>query len=151
METVLFPFKLKSHPDRLLKDHLNSILKIALGRFDHCRFSFPDFSRKDLRKVLEVAALFHDFGKSTTWFQRYVENPESSVSAKERALRRHGLISAFITFGVLADLYPEDSALPAFGFIIVRRHHGNLEAYRNLLTVIESDFDLCRQQSEKID
>jgi len=147
----LYPFKLKSHPNRILSDHITGVTEIALKSFDQGRFRFSGFNTDDLRHVIRTAALFHDFGKASIYFQNYIGNTEKSYTTDQRALQRHGLISALMTFGILADRFPDNLILAVFGFIIVRRHHGDLEAYRNLLTISDEDILLCRKQATNID
>lgn len=147
----MYPFKLKSHPDRLLYEHITGAAGLALEQFDKARFQFSGFNTDDLCSVVQTTALFHDFGKASVYFQKYIGSTDKSYSTDQRVLQRHGLISALITFGILADRFPDNLILAAFGFIIVRRHHGDLEAYRNLLTVSDDDLLLCRKQAVNID
>lgn len=144
---ILFPSHLKSHPDRLLNDHLQGVQKKALQLFDSLTFDLPKFNRDDLREVISVASLIHDFGKGTSYFQDYIKNPDNPSTPESRQKRSHGLISAIKAFQVLTEKFGEDSILPVFGFIIVRRHHGNLENYRSLLTITDSDLKNCEIQA----
>jgi len=146
----LYCFKLKSHPDRLLHEHIAGVWRNAERQWAECSYNFPSCSANDLRKTLQVSALFHDFGKATPWFQKYITNLEGKFTANERCLRQHGLISAFMTFGILIEMIPNNLFLPAVGFLIVRRHHGDLESYQNLLTITEEEYMTCDQQSDCI-
>ncbi len=146
----MYYFKLKSHPDRLLYEHIGGVWRNAEIRFSECSCKFLSYTTDDLRIVLKVSSLFHDFGKATPWFQKYITNIGGKFTADERNLRQHGLISAFITFGVLAEIFPDNLFLPAAGFLIVRRHHGNLESYQNLLTITDEEYATCDRQSEHI-
>ncbi|MGD9489463.1 MAG: CRISPR-associated helicase Cas3' [Calditrichaceae bacterium] len=148
----MFPFKLLSHPDRLLADHLSSVCKTALKRFDALPFRFDGyFDRHKLRTVLEYACLLHDMGKATTAFQEYIESPataEASESARRK--RRHGLISSLITLIYLQEQFPDDPVYAAFGLIMVRRHHGDLKDLDELFTIIPDDRNLCMEQSRSL-
>ena len=148
--TISYQFKLKSHPDRLLNDHLNGVYRIAIKQFDKVKCDFPNFKRDELREVISVASLFHDFGKATTFFQEYLKNPNILSNTDNRMKRRHGLISAMVTYQILKSLFPDNSILPVFGFIIVRRHHGDLEDYRKLLIISDEDLRNCQIQAEHI-
>jgi len=150
-EIELSSFSLLSHPARLLSDHIHGVWKNADFQFDKTSTDFPSFNRLDLKTVLKIACLFHDFGKSTPWFQRYIRNIEGKYSADDRSLRQHGLISAFMVFGILNSIFPTNLFLPALGFMIVRRHHGNLESFQNFFTITDEEFELCFRQKEKID
>jgi CRISPR-associated endonuclease/helicase Cas3 len=152
MESELFQFRLFSHPDRLLKDHIQGVWENASNKYDQrVTTSFPTFAPGVLRTILQVACLFHDFGKSTPWFQSYIKNLAGKYSAEERYLRRHGLISALMVFGILRNLFPHDLFLAALGFMIVRRHHGNLQSFQDFFTLTDEEFELCSKQIEKID
>jgi CRISPR-associated endonuclease/helicase Cas3 len=119
-------------------------------RISECSCDFPSYSVVDLRKVLKVSSVFHDFGKATPWFQKYITNLGEKYTANERNLRQHGLISAFMTFGILAEIAPNNLFLPAVGFLIVRRHHGDLESYQNLLTITDDEYATCDHQADHI-
>ncbi|HHE37659.1 MAG TPA: CRISPR-associated helicase Cas3' [Candidatus Cloacimonetes bacterium] len=148
---ISFHYKLKSHPDRLLKDHLLGVHQKALSLFDKLKFEFPLFKREDLRKVISIASLFHDFGKATSFFQNYIQNPQEESTEDERRKRRHGLISALLTFGILKEHFEDDLVLPIFGFIIVRRHHGNLKDFTTNFIFDEKDLKNVQSQADNLD
>lgn len=147
-----YPFRLHSHPDRLLADHLVGVHELAIQYFDRTRCDFTSFDRSYMQKVIKIAAQFHDFGKATSFFQKYLQNPKrEDVTSNDRKRRSHGLISAITTWGILKEVIPDDPVLQIFGFIIVRRHHGNLIDFRNLLMISQDDLDICRVQIDHID
>ena len=148
---ISYPFKLKSHPDRLLNDHLNNVYHIAQEQFDKVQCNFPNFKCHEIKEVVLTAAMYHDFGKATSFFQNYIEHPDKPSNQADRTRRQHGLVSAIMTYQMLKRKFPEQSILPVFGFIIVRRHHGNLENYRNVLMISDDDLQNCRMQAEHID
>jgi len=135
----------------LLYDHVNGVHRLALKLFDDVRCNFPDFDRHDLRKTISVVALFHDFGKATSFFQNYIEDPKAPSTDSSRMRRRHGLISAIAVYQILRAQFPGDSLLPLLGFIVVRKHHGNLQNYRNLLLISEEDLGNCLAQAEHLE
>lgn len=142
METIIsFHYKLKSHPDRLLQEHLIGVHHRALSLFDKLKFDFPNFNRHELREVITVASLFHDFGKATNIFQEYLNNPIKPSKPDERKKRSHGLISALLTFGITKEKLPDNLTLQLLGLIIVRRHHGNLKDFNYLLTFNDGDLE----------
>jgi CRISPR-associated endonuclease/helicase Cas3 len=129
---------------------LRGVYRIAIKQFDQVKCDFPNFKRDELREVISVTSLFHDFGKATTFFQEYLENPNKPSNDNKRMKRRHGLISAIVTYQILEKRFPDNSILPIFGFIVVRRHHGNLEDYRKMLIISDEDLQNCRIQTEHI-
>lgn len=101
-----------SHPDRLLIKHLCKVRDISLK-------NVPD----DLMLVSQISALCHDFGKYTTYFQKYLRDKKKSD------LSNHGFISAvFGAFVALKNL-GEDIVLPLIIYNVILHHHGNLESF----------------------
>jgi len=133
-----------------LKDHILGVQNRALSLFDKLKFDFPSFNREELREVISVASLFHDFGKATSFFQDYISNPEKPSTEGNRKKRSHGLISSLLTFGILKEKFPANLILQLFGLIIVRKHHGNLENFINLLIFNESDLKNVILQADRI-
>ncbi|MCF7794325.1 MAG: CRISPR-associated helicase Cas3' [Candidatus Cloacimonetes bacterium] len=148
---ISFHYKLKSHPDRLVKQHLIGVHQKALALFDSLKFDFPNFNREDLRKVISVTSLFHDFGKATSFFQNYIQNPKVESTEDSRKKRSHGLISALLTFGILKEELLDDLILPLFGLILVRRHHGDLMDFNSLIIFNEKDLENVLIQIDAID
>ncbi len=148
----MYPFKLLSHPDRLLKDHIQGVYRTAMYWFDTSRFDLKEKNKQSLRNTIQVATLFHDFGKATPWFQEYISNinEEKQQTSAKRNLRRHSLISAVFTFYILSEILEVQSKFALYGFIIVLKHHGNLENFDDLLTVVSEDIELMNKQSQAI-
>ena len=145
-------FKLKSHPDRLLVDHIIGSYKIANDGFDLLKLTFSSFSREALRETLRTAVLFHDFGKATNWFQEYIAEPQNNkASTRTKRLRRHSLISSVLALGILEEKFPNDSVYPALGFYIVKHHHGDLRNWTEVFVLSEDDIELCKEQIKGID
>jgi len=64
-----FNFKLKSHPDKLLYEHLKNVgelsREIVLGK---------EIKNKDAySEIAYLIGIAHDFAKATTYFQEYLE------------------------------------------------------------------------------
>ncbi|OQY02102.1 MAG: hypothetical protein B6I26_01885 [Desulfobacteraceae bacterium 4572_130] len=146
----MYNYKLKSHPDRLLKDHILGVQNKALLLFDKLKFDFSNFKREELRRVVSITSLFHDFGKATSFFQEYLLNPDVSSTEEDRKKRRHGLISALMAFGILQEKIPNNLILQLIGLIIVRQHHGNLNDYKILLTFKDKDLSNVLLQIENL-
>jgi len=151
-EKILSRFKLKSHPDRQLVDHIIGSCKIAMDGFDLLKLTFSSFPREALRETLRTAVLFHDFGKATHWFQEYIADPQNDkASTRTKRLRRHSLISSVLSFGILAKNFPDEPVYPALGFCIVKHHHGDLRNWREVFVLSEDDIELCKEHIKGID
>lgn len=143
--------RLVSHPDRPLYQHLGGVDDISQKALDS-KWVNPDFAPADLldywRKLL---VYFHDFGKSTKFFQHkiiqairqdpsrlgpnvdvdYVDNFYSVHRLHEikEALEDDPLVGSHALLGALAlqqSFQEDDFLLKAILFEVVKRHHGNL-------------------------
>ena len=63
-----YSYKLKSHPTQSLYDHLTGVRDIALKTHKHHTI------KPEIDDFIEIVCMCHDFGKGTTYFQRYLEN-----------------------------------------------------------------------------
>ncbi len=113
---------LKSHPDKTLFSHLKNSAclseKIVKSK---------NFKNKDIySKTAYLNGVAHDFAKSTTFFQDWLEKGKRSEKA------RHGHLSSLFGY-YLVDKYLIQYGLkgdfenfPAISFIVINKHHGNL-------------------------
>ncbi len=144
-----FSFKLLSHPEKVLKDHL---LQVA----EHCQYLLNKKSinhnlfvpKHVLSDVTYLIGLSHDFGKSTAYFQDYLTEQDEINRRKLKARREtnHSLLSALFCYYLLdqyIDSLDETSFLtnliPILSFIIVKKHHGNLKDAATEILDLEDD------------
>jgi len=99
-----------SHPAKPLLQHLIEVR-------DYSSSQVPS----EYKKVCEIIAICHDFGKYTTYFQKYLKNKERS------SLSQHSFISAL--FGAYLSLkrLGEDNLLPLIVYNTIIHHHGSIE------------------------
>ena len=88
----LSSFKLKSHPDILLVDHIDRVHKCGIQIFKRNKLFLEDL---DFLKVILVG---HDLGKATRYFQEYILKIKSHGS-----LKNHGFLSALMTYCILIN------------------------------------------------
>ncbi len=125
---------LLSHPDKLLEDHLREVANIAVTNFTRKVYSFDIFPQdidgtRLVADLIYIAAVTHDVGKATSFFQDYIRMPEKT----HNQLKNHALLSSLFAY-FIAKKYLEkielDSILKklfsVFVFTSVKRHHGNL-------------------------
>jgi len=120
-------FKLKSHPDRLLKEHLKNV-----GRLSRKILVSKTVDNKDIfAEIAYLIGITHDFGKSTTYFQNWLENMEDSQYA------RHSFLSSLIGYFLVKEFLlnvkklSEFWYLPGIVWIVINKHHSNLRDILN--------------------
>ena len=129
--------RLKSHPNKLLYEHLQKVgdlcqsnLSLKKLNIDECL----DFNI--LKDVSYLIGVTHDFGKSTSYFQDYLqeENEIKKIKLKNNLETHHGFISALFAYYVVKEYLSKGNFLnkkyyqylPVISFLVVKKHHGNL-------------------------
>ncbi|MBM6860902.1 CRISPR-associated endonuclease Cas3'', partial [Clostridium saudiense] len=108
-------FSLKSHifddgrDDQYLIDHLTGVYEIAIETTKN-----NGVINDELKEVIKTISMCHDFGKASSYFQRYLRGEYNSE------LKNHGEISAYLTYYMLPERWK------LLGFICVKRHHGDI-------------------------
>ncbi len=139
---------LLSHPDTKLRDHLEGVLLNSVRMYEEMNItsSYGD----DYLKVVKLIALFHDFGKCTSYFQNYIRGNKSGSPI----LRQHSILGAIVVsnliISVVESKYAEELSL--YAFISVLYHHANLNNLYNKLCGISSKktIELLRNQIDEI-
>lgn len=118
-----FSFKLKSHPDKLLRDHLKNVAKLST---DIVNSKYID-DKELFSNVAYLIGISHDFGKATTFFQRMLNDGEKTKYAN------HGLLSAFFGYYVTKSYLDRKNKLeefwymPLVAWIVINKHHGDIK------------------------
>lgn len=123
MEKELSSFSLKSHPDKLLLDHLKETKENAEVLMKNLSF-LKD--RDEMKRLIKIIVISHDFGKSSNYFQKNISEEENV----EPRLSEHSLISAFLGYYLVENSEfneLEESFAKASVFNAIKHHHGNLE------------------------
>lgn len=127
-------FKLKSHPGKLLIDHLRNV-----GRLSKDIVSSKHIEHKNvLSDLAYLIGISHDFGKATTFFQTMLE------SGRKTKYARHSYVSSLLgyhlTRNYLCSIHrlEEFRHIPAIAWIAIKRHHGNIHNLRGSLDAEES-------------
>lgn len=98
-----------SHPHRPLVKHLTEVEEYA-------RNQVP----KDLIEVNKVICYCHDFGKYTTFFQKYL------FDHKRSEVTNHGFISALLGAYAAFKMFNQ-RYMPLIVYSVILHHHGSLE------------------------
>ena len=128
-----YSYKLKSHPTQSLYDHLTGVRDIALKTHKHHTI------KPEIDDFIEIVCMCHDFGKGTTYFQRYLENDFNGIE------KDHGPISAMFTYWMLPDKWKH------LGFLIVKKHHGDINNASDECRMDEVSWDFKKQIKDILD
>lgn len=126
-------YKLKSHPTQSLYDHITGVRDIALKTHKHHTI------KPEIDDFIEIVCMCHDFGKGTTYFQRYLENDFRGIE------KDHGPISAMFTYWMLPDKWKH------LGFLIVKKHHGDINNASDECRIDEVSWDFKNQIKDILD
>jgi len=104
-----------------LKEHLGEVAR----QMKHSFANLPVTDTAALGEAAYMMGIAHDFGKFTTYFQKYLLYGQIKES-----LHFHGFISAVFAAYVMQMLKPENEVygpyLPLISYFFVLHHHGNL-------------------------
>ncbi|MDY0151800.1 MAG: CRISPR-associated helicase Cas3' [Candidatus Cloacimonas sp.] len=115
-------FKLYSHPDLLLKDHLEQVLTTGYNRFIENNI-YPEFTN-----LLRVVLCFHDLGKGSRYFQDYLINHQNRNN-----LCRHSELSAIWAYWICKNELDMDTLSSLMAYACVVSHHGDLANFKEIL------------------
>lgn len=149
-ELSLCDFHLHSHPNKILFRHLFNVGNKSILTSGEKSLSLEKFGidENTFSKISFLIGVCHDFGKGTKYFQRYLFEPDPGIqrSLKNKKEYHHGLLSAIFTYYILekyVDSLNNESNLkfiPTIGYLIVKRHHGNLnDALDEIQELIDED------------
>jgi len=133
-------FKLLSHPDYLLKNHIEGVYEKGMKIFDSNKIFEKD------RALMRLILLFHDFGKASRYFQDYIDPCKDKPVSD---LKNHAEFSAVWLFYYSQEVLRLSLLDSYLGFICVKKHHGDIENFRdNAHTDLG---DKLKQISESLD
>jgi len=161
MERKSYSYKLKSHPERLLIDHLLESAKTAEELIASLSFDFG-LDKNLLSKVAYIIGFTHDLGKATTYFQRYITASDKEKGRLKNDPRtHHSLFSAIFTYHFTKKFLSDKGLLeengyyqylPIFSFMAVKRHHGRLNNfYDEILKCSEDSIADIEEQLASLD
>ena len=138
---------LLSHPDRLLEQHTQNVIEIALSFFDK-----EKVNDQILRDILTIITFSHDIGKSTEFFQKYIRGDKSLKNKKET---KHSLLGGIVGL-FLADKYLKQRSIDSpfllsLAFVLPKRHHSNLNNFLIEPILEEQEIQILKKQISSID
>lgn len=156
MASESYSFNLKSHPEKLLVDHLKKV-----GFLSRQAISEKVLNIDEADLLMDTAYLIgitHDLGKATSFFQEYITEKDEKKrrSLKARKETHHGLLSAFFTYAVIKDYLSQSGRkgglaayLPIISFLAVKRHHGNLLNAMDEISEVDAEKDKILKTAEE--
>jgi len=102
-----------------LRDHLDDVARRA-SEIVPDKSTTPDSG--SLQQVVETLAYVHDFGKATTFFQKYLRH---GTEPEYKPCRYHAPIGSFAAYYAL-DAQDFNTETCLAGFVAVAKHHGRL-------------------------
>lgn len=151
---------LKSHPDKLLRDHLNNVGILSKKFTQEKNLNLDDFVDINiLQDITYLIGISHDFGKATAYFQEYINDPITNKRLKNKDETHHAFISSIFTYYVIKRYLNERcllekeyyNYLPIICFLVVKKHHGNLDnADDEIYGIDDASRDIIRKQIEDI-
>lgn len=163
MKTSFLLNDLKSHPNRLLKDHLSNVGNRCKETLSSKKLNIGEYIDFDtLKDVAYLIGVSHDFGKATSYFQNYIGEKDESKRAKlkNKPETHHGFVSSIFTYYAVREYLLTKNLLdkkyyeylPIISFLAVKRHHGNLHnADDEVIDLDEKDDEILEKQIRSID
>ena len=163
MKTLFLLNNLKSHPNRLLKDHLFNVGKYCKETLSSKKLNIEKYIDFDtLQDVAYLIGVTHDFGKATSYFQNYISEKDEPMRAKLRNKpeTHHGSVSSICTYYAIREYLQSKNLrdkkyyeyLPIISFLAVKRHHGNLHnADDEVIDFDKRDDEILEKQIGSID
>lgn len=143
---ISHPAEKGRHPPKLLKDHLDEVGSISKAAVE--TLSLENFPlRDDISHLVYLIGTCHDFGKATSFFQRYIEDPDNSDRSEKRF---HSQLSSLFGYYVVSKIM-KDEDLAYIAYYVIYYHHGDLgELLTNYDVLSNKYWGLVQQQSNDI-
>jgi CRISPR-associated endonuclease/helicase Cas3 len=137
-----------------LWDHLNQVVNATEYIVKLKSLSFNGLSKQQIIDICRIVAASHDFGKSTSFFQDYInsksEKRDYEGGQKEKS---HALISAFFGYN-LAEKWLLNNQLdghwnafiPFAVFVAIEGHHTMYKSIEEIIKSTNDNFDLMEKQ-----
>ena len=134
------------NPDYPLREHLINTKNRALEKYKYPRLDY--FDKQITREILKIISLSHDFGKSTTYFQKYIRGEKVKSSLKKHSaisfLLANYVIGKYIKNNGIKDEYYQLFSL------CVKNHHSFISKPIDDFYIDEKK-DILKKQFDALD
>lgn len=145
----MYSYKLESHPEVKLIDHLRFVGDEAANLIKNKDIKFK-YTKEELSFVAKVMGYCHDLGKATKYFQDYIKLDDKEIEF-EKDLKSHAFLSAIICYYNLKNYNKE---LAIFTYLAIKRHHGNLKNFDDSEEIDKIELfkvDVIKKQYKSLD
>ena len=155
-------FTLISHSlDQSLKlhEHINQVCRASNCLVNQKSLNFNGISKKQIEELSILTAVSHDFGKSTSFFQEYIQSIKNRTEYSGNALKKsHSLLSAFFGWHMAEKWVSKNTHIddrwmqfiPFAVFLAIEGHHGNYKSIEEALNTIDKNYDLLHEQIRNV-
>lgn len=141
MELISHP-----NPDYPLKKHLINTKNRALSKYNPPKLKY--FNNVIIKDILKIICLSHDFGKTTTYFQKYIRNEK----IEKKILKRHSEISFILANYIIKSYLVAKEVNNKYYQIFslcVKNHHTSLSELIHDASIY--DENILKKQFESLD
>lgn len=142
-----------------LYDHIVQVNRASNYLLSKKLLNFNGLSKTQIEDLSTLVAVSHDFGKSTTFFQEYILSKVNGTKYKGKEENKsHSLISAFFGWYMTEKWISKNPKLqkhwkqflPFAVFVAIEGHHGKYKSIEDILTTVDSDFNLLSIQVNNV-
>jgi len=141
-----------------LYNHIEQVVKATQYLVSQKVLNFSGISKKQIEELSVLVAVCHDFGKSTSFFQEYIQSiiEDKKYKGNEKD-KSHSLISAFFGWFVIEKWLLKESVerhwknfLPFAVFVAIEGHHGVYKSIEEILNTIDNNLHLLKKQLKAV-
>ncbi len=137
---------LYSHPNKKLFDHLLRGFNHIKDQIDRSKLSFDKYNADDIKLASKIAYIFHDFAKSTPFFQDYMKEIMEKGESKNRSKNKsHSHLSAIVGYSVGIKVL-KCEVLAVLVYASIKLHHSNIKDFDKVLIISDEDKNLLEKQ-----
>lgn len=146
MILISYHFKLLSHPEKKLYDHLKAVGNLSKTFVEGKKIEHLE----QLSNIAYLIGISHDFGKANEMFQKKIKENYKTSKAD------HSMISGIWAYFVIKNYITvknikiNDLNLPIISYLVVARHHSDLRDISGITGEIQSLNDEKRHLIEQI-
>jgi CRISPR-associated endonuclease/helicase Cas3 len=158
MEYKLLSHSLDHRPLKLWH-HIDQVIKATKYLIAQKELNFNGISKRQIEELGILVAACHDFGKSTSFFQEYIQSiiEDRKYTGNER-YKSHAPLSAFFGWYMTEKWASKNDGLdehwklflPFAVFLAIEGHHGEYKSIEEVLNSQDKNFELLEKQIGKV-